>query len=53
MLFLFFIQNEFDLNLDEVPEIYTTARYLVRNPDLKNNWRGRKREDINGDLWVS
>ena len=30
----------------EVPQIITKSKYLPRDPNLKDNWRGRARQDL-------
>lgn len=39
-------ENDFGLPRNEVPEINFEASYPSRDPDLKNNWRGRNRTHL-------
>ena len=32
--------------LTEVPQIVTKSKYPARDPNLKDNWRGRPRQDL-------
>ncbi|KAH3866966.1 leucine-rich repeat protein lrrA-like [Dreissena polymorpha] len=38
--------NDFSLPLTEIPMIITKTRYPERDPSLKDNWRGRARQDL-------
>ena len=40
------LQNDFHVPLMEVPQIITKSKYPPRDPNLKDNWRGRARQDL-------
>jgi hypothetical protein len=39
-------QNDFKVPLSQIPQIITQSKYPERDPNLKDNWRGRARKDI-------
>ena len=41
-----YFQNDFHVPLTEVPQIVTKSKYPARDPNLKDNWRGRARQDL-------
>ncbi len=42
-----FSQNELGLtDCRDIPQLYFRAEYSARDPDLKDNWRGKGRQDI-------
>ena len=43
---LYSFQNDFQVPLVEVPQIITRSKYPPRDPNLKDNWRGKARQDI-------
>ncbi|GBN24731.1 Leucine-rich repeat-containing protein 7 [Araneus ventricosus] len=45
-------ENDFGRTLEELLAISYEPTYPVRNPELQNNWRGRKRPDIQPSSWV-
>ncbi|GFT70103.1 leucine-rich repeat-containing protein 7 [Nephila pilipes] len=47
-----FIKNDFSRKLEESVDITYEPTYPIRNPDLKNDWRGKKRLDIQRSAWV-
>ncbi|VDI59563.1 Hypothetical predicted protein [Mytilus galloprovincialis] len=40
------VDNQFNIPWDEVPQIINSSKYPDRDPTLKNNWRGRPRQDL-------
>ncbi|XP_060556179.1 leucine-rich repeat protein soc-2 homolog [Ruditapes philippinarum] len=38
--------NDFKVPLSQIPQIITQSKYPERDPNLKDNWRGRARKDI-------
>ncbi|CAL1272313.1 unnamed protein product [Larinioides sclopetarius] len=45
-------ENDFGRTLEELLAISYEPTYPIRNPELQNNWRGRKRPDIQPSSWV-
>ncbi|KAF8795239.1 Erbin like protein [Argiope bruennichi] len=45
-------ENDFGRTFEDVLNISYTPTYPVRDPDLQNDWRGRKRPDIQPTSWV-
>jgi len=39
-------QNDFSVPLKDVPILVASTHYPDRDPHLKDNWRGRPRQDI-------
>jgi len=39
-------QNDFSVPLKDVPILVASTHYPDRDPDLRDNWRGRPRQDI-------
>ena len=44
---LFFPQNEFKIPLSDVPQITVQTKYAKRDPNLKDNWRGKIQRGVN------
>ena len=42
----FFSQNRFPMDALNIPRLATVSSYAERDPNLKNNWRGKGRQDI-------
>ena len=38
-------KNQFKLKAEKVPKLTKQVKYPSRDPNLKNNWRGKTRED--------
>lgn len=43
---IFEFQNRFNIPWYDVPQIVTQSKYPQRDPELKDNWRGRARQDL-------
>lgn len=38
------LQNDFQVPLSDIPQIVTSSKYPERDPNLRDNWRGRSRK---------